>query len=126
MQRMGIFLAFAILLAGCGPGSGSIEVSGTVVAGPVCPVQRQPPDPACADRAVPGATLLVQDASGAEVQRVTSDAGGRFTLRLRAGSFRIVPQPISSMPGTPPPVELNVRPGEVPKLITITYDTGIR
>jgi len=126
MQRSGLLLAVVALLAACTPGSLSVEVSGRVVAGPVCPVERQPPDPACADRPVPGAALLVEDASGAEVQRVTSNASGLFTLRLRTGSYRIVPQPISSMPGTPPPVELSVRPGEVPKPITISYDTGIR
>lgn len=126
MQRLGFVIMVGIILTACTPASPAVESSGRVVAGPVCPVERQPPDPACADRPVAGATLVVQDSSGAEVGRFTSNATGLFTLRLRPGAYLIVPQPMSSLPGTASPVEVNVQATGTPEPITISYDTGIR
>ncbi len=100
-------------------------MSGSVVAGPVCPVEREPPDPACAARPVAGATLIIEDAAGSELRRVTSDAAGHFSLDLVPGSYRIVPQRVPTLLGTAPPLDLVVREGEHPQPV-ISYDTGIR
>src|SRR5512146_1016884 len=66
------WVLFALALAACRPATGGAspsagvwvgQLTGIATAGPVCPVERTPPDPSCAPRAVPGARLLVQDAA---------------------------------------------------------------
>jgi hypothetical protein len=101
-------------------------VSGTVTAGPTCPVVTDPPDPACADRPVAGAVLVVTDLAGVEVGRMTSDGDGSFALSLAPGAYRIEPQPVDGLMGTAAPVEFFVVFGEPPTEVAIGYDTGIR
>lgn len=125
-----VFLLVAVLaLGGCtvGPGAGSgILVVGTVHAGPTCPVQR-PGDSACADRAVPGAVLVVTTPAGAEVARVTSGADGSFSVSLQPGAYVLVPQPTAGLLGTAPPLPFTVTPsGSSPASLDVGYDTGIR
>ena len=128
-----------LMVAGCmhsgasvPPGSGGVPtpglaiVHGTVSAGPVCPVERNPPDPSCADRPVAGAILVVLDAVGGEVRRVTSDAEGRFQVELAPGAYRLVPQPREGLLGTAGPVSFEVQAGESQAPLAVSYDTGIR
>src|SRR6266550_3737051 len=63
------------------------SVSGRATAGPTCPVERNPPDPACAARPVAGAVLVIHDRAGAGVARVTTDKDGRFSLTLAPGAY---------------------------------------
>lgn len=106
-----------------------IEEAGTlrgeVLAGPTCPVVSDPPDPACADRTVAGADLLIEDAGGAEVTRLTTDAEGRFETSLAPGAYTLIPQPVVGLMGTAPPQSFEIAAGETTELI-VTYDTGIR
>lgn len=125
---MGILLAL-IVLAGCRPGANDLEerqVTGTVTAGPTCPVVSDPPDPSCADRPVAGAVLIVKDLAGHEVARVRSAADGTFRLSLVPGSYGLAPQPLEGILGTPAPIELTVPPTGLIGPIEISYDTGIR
>ena len=101
-------------------------VSGTVTAGPTCPVVTDPPDPSCADRPVAGAVLVVTTLAGVEVDRTTSDAEGRFALSLPPGTYRLEPQPVEGLMGTAAPVEFTVEPGAPALDLVIGYDTGIR
>jgi Carboxypeptidase regulatory-like domain len=103
-----------------------VSVAGRVVAGPICPVQRLPPDPACADRPVAGAVLLVTDAGGTEVGRATSDANGEFAIPLPPGSYLLTPQPVVGLMGTARPIQFTVTAGGSPANLDVTYDTGIR
>ena len=91
-----LFVAVALVLAvaGCtGPGTAASPVAspggtgvgqggigGMATAGPVCPVERIPPDPACAPRPVAGAVVVVRDGTGREVARATTAADGRFLV----------------------------------------------
>ena len=131
-------IVVSVLLAACRPAGGSgspatsplpsaatIELRGSVTAGPTCPVERDPPDPSCAPRAVPGATVTIQDAAGSEIERAVSDSRGRFTVALAPGRYRLIPQPIGQIEHAPP-VEVDVRTGEQPPEVDIGYDTGIR
>ena len=103
----------------------AVELTGLAQAGPVCPVERQPPDPGCAPRPVPGAILVVTD-NGKEVARTTTAADGSFHLRLAPGDYQLVPQPVAGLMGTAAPVELSVREGVAPAPLVVSYDTGIR
>jgi hypothetical protein len=106
---------------------GSSDVVGLVTAGPVCPVERDPPDPACAPRRVEGAVLAVIDATGREVARVTSGPEGRYEINLQPGAYQMTPQPVEGLMGTPGPITVRVTgPGEVPQRVDVEYDTGIR
>ena len=99
---------------------------GTVVAGPTCPVVTDPPDPSCADRPVEGAVLVVTTADGTEVDRATSDAEGAFAIALAPGAYRLEPQPVEGLMGTPEPIEFSVEWGMLIPELTVSYDTGIR
>jgi hypothetical protein len=111
-------------LAGCPAPANLSEVPIAVLAGPTCPVVTDPPDPECADRPVEGAELLIVGADGRRVASVRTDAQGVATVRLAHGSYRVQPQPVEGLMGTPAEVQLVV--GEGPARLTVTYDTGIR
>ena len=94
-------------------------------AGPVCPVETNPPDPSCAPRVVPGAQIVVQDASGTTVAEVTLDLGGLAFVALPAGSYTVVAGPVDGLMGTPAPVGASVIEGAA-AVVELNYDTGIR
>ena len=64
-------------------------VRGTVSLGPLCPVERNPPDPQCADK--PYATAITVRSARASTPYLigTSDATGAFSLALPPGSYTI-------------------------------------
>jgi hypothetical protein len=100
-------------------------VRGTVTAGPTCPVEREPPDPGCAERLVAGAVLVFTDAGGLEVARVTSAADGTFTVELAPGAYHVSAEPVEGLMGTPGPMDVEVKAGQ-PTELQVSYDTGIR
>jgi hypothetical protein len=106
-------------------GAGRTGIGGVVTAGPVCPVEKNPPDPACAPRPVVGAVLVFQDAAGTEVGRATTSADGTFFTELPQGFYVVVPQPAEGLMGTPGPESVTVTEGATVTL-ALAYDTGIR
>jgi len=106
-------------------GAGRTGVGGTAAAGPVCPVERVPPDPACAPPPVAGATVVVRDGAGAEVGRTVTAADGSFFVELAAGEYVVEPQPAAGLLGTPAPQDVTVADGAA-TTIQLDYDTGIR
>jgi hypothetical protein len=112
--------------AGTGATGGiTTGIAGTVTAGPVCPVERDPPDPACAPRPVAGAVLVVRDAAGTEIARAVADPAGTYEVELPAGTYTIEPQPVEGLLGTPASVDVVVAEGAV-RSLDLSYDTGIR
>ena len=108
-------------LRGSSPFTG---VEGVVSAGPTCPVER-PGDSACQPRAVGGAVLVVTDAGGAEVARITTDASGLFGLAIKPGDYTLTPQPVDGLMGTAAPMAFTVPDGNA-VFLNVSYDTGIR
>ena len=100
------------------------EVFGLALAGPLCPVETNPPDPACAARPVVGASVLAVSDSG-ELFESTTDGDGRFSLALPPGHYEIIAQPVEGLMGSPTPIEIEVR-SEGIDLGVLEYDTGIR
>lgn len=125
-----LLLLTVALLAACQPSptAPTQALAGLVLAGPVCPVVTDPPDPACADRPVSGAVLVVRDLEAVEVARATSDADGAFSVDLPPGRYVVEPQPVDGLMGTAAPAEVTVAADAdaVPEPIVIMYDTGIR
>jgi hypothetical protein len=101
-------------------------VRGTVSAGPTCPIERNPPDPACAPRLIAGAVLVVTDAGGTEVARATSAEDGTFSIELGPGAYRLTAQPFEGLMGTPEPIDFAVDAGGPMTELQVSYDTGIR
>ena len=89
-------------IAGRLTGGGPPSVTGTVTAGPVCPVEQSPPDPKCAARPVAGAVIVATDASGQEVGRATSAADGSYQLIVgETGTVLISALPVAGLIGAP-------------------------
>lgn len=100
------------------------RVFGVVRAGPTCPVQRFPIDPACEDQPVSGAVVVIADADGKEITRVETNPEGRFDVRLPAGSYLLIPQPHDGLLGTADQQLFEV--ADAPLELLVGYDTGIR
>lgn len=136
MRRLAALALLSIALAGCQllpslggarptpTPSGPPNVRGHVQAGPVCPVEREPPDPRCAPRPV-AAMLQISDAHGSNAASVVSDATGNFSVALPPGDYTLTAQPVSGLMGTPAPITFTVTAGS-PVDLTVEYDTGIR
>jgi hypothetical protein len=75
-----------VRFAGPAPAGGGVR--GTAHVGPTCPVERTPPDPACADRPYVG-VLVVESVGGNRIATATTDAAGRFSLPLPPGSYQL-------------------------------------
>ena len=105
-------------------GDGRTGLMLTASAGPTCPVETVPPDPACAAKPVPGAVVVIRDAAGDEVATVTLDAGATF-VELPPGDYVVEPQPVEGLMGTPAPMTVTVVDGAGTP-IDLGYDTGIR
>ncbi len=99
---------------------------GTVTAGPTCPVVQDPPDPACADRPVAGAIIVVTNAAGAEVVRITTGADGTYDVPLGPGVYTLTPQAVNGLMGTAAVQQVRLQAGEGVVTIDFSYDTGIR
>lgn len=107
--------------------AGAIKVTGLAHAGPTCPVEKVPPDPACADRPVAGALLVVTTEAGVEVARATSAADGTFSVTVPPGDYILIPAPVAGLLGTAQPVPFRAQAdGPAPAPLDVAYDTGIR
>lgn len=106
-------------------GAGRTGIGGIAVAGPVCPVETVPPDPACAPRPVAGAVLVIRDGAGSEVARVVTGSDGSFFVELPAGEYLVEPQPADGLLGTAASQSVAVVDANA-AVIQLEYDTGIR
>jgi hypothetical protein len=98
-------------------------IAGRALAGPVCPVERSPPDPGCSPRPVAGTEIRVLQ-GGDEVTRTSTDSLGRFLVMVGAGTYVVEPQPVQGLLGTPAPVTVVIGSSRVE--VDLAYDTGIR
>lgn len=103
----------------------AVTLNITLNAGPVCPVERNPPDPACAPRPVANVDVLVYDTALNEVARVTSDATGRAALQLPPGAYVVAPSIVPDLMGQATAQAFAAVGGDSVGLV-FSYDTGIR
>jgi hypothetical protein len=106
-------------------GDGRTGLQITATAGPVCPVETEPPDPACAPRPVPGAVVVILDPAGTEVMAVALDETGSAFVKLPEGGYVVEAQPVEGLMGTAAPVSITVVSG-IGTPVELGYDTGIR
>lgn len=129
MKQLRLLLAAASLvtLLGCDVDlpSGTLRVH--VTAGPVCPVESDPPDPNCAPREVADAPIRVMPADGRDIviAEGRTDATGRLTLTVPAGDYLVVGGDVEGLMGAPEPAPVSVVEGDAVD-VELGYDTGIR
>jgi carboxypeptidase family protein len=87
-----LVIVLAGTMAACGGrsapiGSGNAVVTGTVTAGPTCPVERAASP--CPDRAVQGASVQA-DRGGHVVAEALTDTHGHYALTVRPGVYTII------------------------------------
>ena len=127
-----MIVASIVLAAACGdaadpghdaPATATVEI--TAVAGPVCPVETDPPSPGCAPQPVDGATIVVFGPDDAESVRGTTGSDGIVVLEVVPGELTIEPQPVEGLLGNASAVTVTVVEGQS-RRVTVEYDTGIR
>jgi hypothetical protein len=136
VRRPRLLVAWGVLvvvLAGCSEIGIPIEtpvapsgIRGRVLLGPTCPVESTPG----ANDPVPcvtpySADLVILDADGARVTRVTSAADGTFEVNVEPGDYVVTPSTGADTYPIAQPVSVTVSPGQYVS-IEINYDTGIR
>ncbi len=107
------------------PAAAGSGIQITARAGPVCPVERVPPDPACAPRPVVGATIAITDATGHEAGSVVTDAAGAASITLAPGDYTVTAQAVGGLMRVPGETTVTVRDGAM-TAVELDYDTGIR
>lgn len=101
-------------------------IRGVVMAGPTCPVERDPPDPMCADKPVTTNISIFRKSDPTHgVAFLTSDAKGTFQISVVPGDYIIMAGPN----GVPYPrcadTLATVGPSGYTQ-VTVSCDTGIR
>ena len=72
-------------------------INGYVHTGPTCPVQKIPPNPACADRPYIYMEVSVTGQDGKQLQ-VQTDSHGKFSLPVSAGTYTVKVIPVNILP----------------------------
>ena len=132
MRSSALVVVLVLFVAICACNSASARtvssgLYGRILLSPICPVERFPPQRACAPRPLI-ATLRLTRLSGKRVSvRVRSGANGRFRVRLDPGTYivRALRLGDSPFPRPPFPRRVQILPGHFTAM-TVTYDTGIR
>jgi len=109
------------------PAGGPPSVTGTVTAGPVCPVETVPPKPECAPRAVAGVVIVATDTGGQEVGRATTAADGSYEMVVgETGTVSVSGLPVAGFMSVPAPVNVTLAGPGATERVDLRYDTGIR
>jgi len=114
-----------------GGGGGGIApynsgIKGTVMAGPTCPVMRDPPDPACADRPLQTTVSVARASDPARtVATAQSDSKGIFQLSLPPGDYVVTAGNPQAMLPRCNEASVTVGPAGY-SAVTVSCDTGIR
>lgn len=107
------------------PADSSATVTGRLVAGPICPVETNPPNPDCAPRPVPGTEVVATLSDGTEL-RVESSVDGTFRIALPPGDVVITFSADEASMLAPDPITATIEANQTLDLGDLTYDTGIR
>jgi hypothetical protein len=97
----------------------------SAIAGPTCPVETVPPDPACAPRPVADVGVLITDEDGTLRQKVVLDAAGQAFVALEPGSYVVDAEGPAGFMNGPEAQSVVVDAGQITD-ITLAFDTGIR
>ena len=117
--------AFGLQIASASSTTGYGKVHGQVLLGPTCPVERIPPDPACAPK--PYKTKIQIFAAKISLHPykiVVTDAAGKFNFSIKPGSYVLRSKGGSFYPRC---ADLRIKVSARKTLnVKMTCDTGIR
>jgi hypothetical protein len=99
-------------------------ISGVSLLGPTCPVEKIPPDPACAPKPYPALILVKTPDGKREISSFRTDQDGKFSVNLPSDSYLLEPQSGQVFPRGISQL-VTVKPGAI-TTITINFDSGIR
>jgi hypothetical protein len=126
-----IFLTGLILMSACdkekGLNPGWLE--GTISIGPICPVEKIPPDPACMPTAetYKAYPVSVYTSDGkVKITQLNPSLDGTFSTELQPGNYQVVLQTANkNIGGSNLPSEVSIVSHEK-TMLSISIDTGIR
>jgi len=104
------------------PISATGVVSGRVTLSPICPVERIPPDPACAPKGYE--TTITAKIGGKIVKSTTSNANGDYKFTLPPGAYEIQAKGGATLPYCNP--ESVTIKTNTTQTLDLSCDTGIR
>jgi hypothetical protein len=107
--------------------SNGSQVRGMVLFGPTCPVERVPPDSACAPRPGPAHIQLLRT-DGTVAAQGYAGSSGQFAISVAPGTYTVIAESTTSDPGrgcSANPATVTVSPMAA-STIDISCDTGIR
>ncbi len=105
--------------------SGSGTVEGKVLLGPTCPVERDPPDPKCADRPYAVSLVLTSPDGARVIREFRSNANGEFAISVPAGTYAIRSAVAANILPYCAAESFTVRKGATAQ-VAVSCDTGIR
>ena len=122
-------LIFGLLaLSSCAPEKTALDgtLQGKISIGPLCPVERIPPDPNCLPTAETFKAWPLAIFKGEQkVKSFTADAQGNFRIDLPLGEYVIDLEQQRGIGGGNLPQDIIIQSGEITTL-NIGLDTGIR
>lgn len=105
----------------------SVRVTGRVTLSPVCPVEHNPPDPACAPRPYRTTLKIRHLVSGTVYRTVSTNALGTFALSMAPGRYILQVKNRVNLSGYPRCTPLDfVVVAKKPLHLEMSCDTGIR
>ena len=99
-------------------------IRGTVSLGPTCPVERDPPDPQCADKPYATKLSITRSGSSSAFATAQSASDGTFSIPVPPGSYTVSAQSGTMLPRCAP-VSVSVTSTQY-AVADISCDTGIR
>ena len=120
-----VLLLFLGACSSQSPSDTTAIITGRLVAGPTCPVETNPPGPACAPSVVPDAEILVVAADGVEI-RARSGQDGTFRIAVPPGEVIITFAEAKGLMMAPGTITESVETNQIFDVSDVLYDTGIR
>lgn len=124
-------LLVVIFFSGCDKVTthGTGYLAGIISIGPICPVERIPPDPACLPtaetyKAYPVAIYTTDGKT--RIKQLNPSVNGHFSSELTAGNYLVILEGSrKNIGGSNLPVEVSITSSDTTQL-NISIDTGIR
>ncbi len=119
-------VAQTVAFSSAGSGNGASGIKGTVLLGPICPVERIPPDPKCAPKPYAAKLVLTTADQSRAIIEFDSDADGKFGVQISPGEYAIRSAAASNIrPYCSSRETVKVSAGQFIET-TVYCDTGIR
>lgn len=120
-------VACLLILSGCTQIIQTGTLSGTVSIGPLCPVERNPPDPQCQPtlETYKNYPISIHSYDGTQVAQIMPLLNGSYSLALVEGQYIIDSDKPSRIGNANLPQNITITHGET-TIFDIMIDTGIR